>query len=180
MRAAWGHLHHQLSQSCPGLVLILIPGVPEPCLPSSYSSAPMGCSAPASASSPHSAANAATLMQNKELSAPGRRREPLSLHWVPSGNQTRACLEGVSSALLQRFKNRHQQPAARHGSFWERHPWLGKVMHSVGGTALRDREHGETGHSPFSAPEWSNKELFICSQSYGVKNRWSKTYLAEH
>lgn len=59
---------HKLLQSCPGVVLIS--DVPKhscpwavPCLPSPQSSAPVGGAAPAS---PHSAANAATLMQSKE------------------------------------------------------------------------------------------------------------------
>lgn len=161
---------HQLSQNCPGAVLT--PGVPNgsclwavPCSPSAYSSAPMGFADPASASgaaaSPHSTANAATLMQSKELAAPGRNRESLSLLWMPSGKPSwghgwrvfcplvcRDLTIAISSLLQGAGISRKGIPGWEKGcSVLQVQPWL-----------MGSRE--ERGHSPFSAPDWSNKGLF--------------------
>lgn len=79
----------------------------------------------------------------------------------PQGTKLRAWLEGVLSARLQRFKNRHQQLPARHGSFSEGIPGWGKgcTVREVQPWLMGSRE--KRGHSPFSALEWSNKELLI-------------------
>lgn len=143
------------------------PSTAVPCLPSPCSSAPMGCTAPASASlaaaCPHSAANAATRMRSKELSAPAGGESSVP---VPAPSHLRepswgrgwrrfcpfVCRDlriGISSLLQGTGVSRKGIPGWEKGcTVLEVQPWL------MGSREKRD-------HSPFSAPEWSNKELLI-------------------
>lgn len=160
-----------------------------PCLHSPYSSAPMahaGCTAPVStagaAASPHCAANAATLMQNKEYTCTRQRASgpvpapppcsPVVCVQSPSGNRAGAVeLGDVLSADFQRFKNRHNQPPTRRRTLSESHPRLVKRMHSIIGAALADGEQGEERPLALLRPcvvKWRNNFLYALSHSHMI------------